>query len=180
MSLCMVELESAVFNCYISIINYCYVINNNIWKSYERRMADDDFGSLLYKIKIDAVDFDPAELQSLLRVASLICKDRYEPPIREGLTCLRVNLVRSCYKIDAFWGLQNAMDRSRRVGLPPPVPAFPRGEGRSPLAHEHTVQKFPRFLTCRHVVTLPRGRKFSHSPIIQQIIEVGFHVSTNP
>ena len=46
MSIFRVELESAVFNCYISIINYCYVINNNIWKSYERRMAHDDYGCL--------------------------------------------------------------------------------------------------------------------------------------
>ena len=87
---CMVELESAVFNCYISIINYCYVIFNNIWRDYESRMTRDDFGR--FQKKSDFAVFDPAELQSLVRVASLICKDRYEPPIREGLTCLRVSL----------------------------------------------------------------------------------------
>lgn len=38
---------------------------------------------------------------------------------------------------------------------------------------------FPREFTSRHVVSLPRGRKFSHSPTVQQIIEVGFHVSPN-
>lgn len=121
------------------------MINNNIWKSYERRMAHDDF------------DFDPAELQSLLRVASLICKDRYEPTIREGLTCLRT-----------------LFGDSRMQWIDP-------AEWASLLQ----FQLFPAvkdalhsLMSTQHVVTLPRGRKFSHSPIIQQIIEVGFHVST--
>lgn len=33
-----------VFSCYISVINYCYVIYNNIWTSYEAKIAKNQFG----------------------------------------------------------------------------------------------------------------------------------------
>ena len=82
-------------------------------------------------------------------------------------------------EIDTFRRPPNAMDRPCRLGLAASIPALPRGEGRAAQPHERAVHFFPRFLTSRHVVAVPRGRKFSHSPIIQQIIEVSFHVSPN-
>lgn len=35
-----------VFSCYISVINYCYVIYNNIWSAYEAKMAKNQFGTV--------------------------------------------------------------------------------------------------------------------------------------
>ena len=33
-----------VFNCYLSIINYCYIIYNNIWNAYEAKVEQNQFG----------------------------------------------------------------------------------------------------------------------------------------
>ena len=33
-----------VFNCYLAIINYCYIIYNNIWTAYEAKMERHQFG----------------------------------------------------------------------------------------------------------------------------------------
>lgn len=33
-----------VFNCYLAIINYCYIIYNNIWTAYEAKMEQNQFG----------------------------------------------------------------------------------------------------------------------------------------
>ena len=33
-----------VFNCYLAIINYCYIIYNNIWTAYEAKMEKNQFG----------------------------------------------------------------------------------------------------------------------------------------
>ena len=33
-----------VFNCYLAIINYCYIIYNNIWAAYEAKMEQNQFG----------------------------------------------------------------------------------------------------------------------------------------
>lgn len=38
--------EEKVFEAYLSIINYCYVLYNNLWTDYERRMEKNDFGTL--------------------------------------------------------------------------------------------------------------------------------------
>lgn len=82
------EIGDEVFDCYISIINYCYVIYNNIWSAYEQKMEKNEFGFDWWLILL--LDFNRSELQSLVRVVTLICKDRHEETILEGLKCLRV------------------------------------------------------------------------------------------
>lgn len=37
--------EKKVFEAYLSIINDCYVLSNNLWTDYEKRMGRDDFGA---------------------------------------------------------------------------------------------------------------------------------------
>lgn len=51
------------------------------WKRMNLVLIDDDCHFL---------DFNRSELQSLVRVVTLICKDRHEETILEGLKCLRV------------------------------------------------------------------------------------------
>ena len=50
------------------------------------------------------VDFDLSELQSLVRVVTLICKDQHGKPILEGLKCLRVGCWEWMWMIDlVYW-----------------------------------------------------------------------------
>ena len=37
--------EKKVFEAYLSIVNYCYVLSNNLWTDYEKRMGRNDFGA---------------------------------------------------------------------------------------------------------------------------------------
>ena len=37
--------EKKVFEAYLSIVNYCYVLSNNLWPDYEKRMGRNDFGA---------------------------------------------------------------------------------------------------------------------------------------
>ena len=80
-----------IFNCYISVINYSYVIYNNIWSSYERRVAKNQFG--WNEEESWLLDFNKSELQSLVRVVAMICKDKHE---NTGLKCLRVIVTSFC------------------------------------------------------------------------------------
>lgn len=49
------DIGDEVFDCYIAVINYCYVIYNNIWSSYEKKMEKNEFGnnllSILYRLQ---------------------------------------------------------------------------------------------------------------------------------
>ena len=39
-----IEIGDEVFDCYVSVINYCYIIYNNIWNHYEEKMERNEFG----------------------------------------------------------------------------------------------------------------------------------------
>ena len=43
-----VDMDEEVFSCYISIINYCYVIYNNIWSNFESQMEKNEFGAYAF------------------------------------------------------------------------------------------------------------------------------------
>lgn len=40
--------ELSLFEWYVSIINYCYVLYNNLWAEYEQQMEKNDFGVCLW------------------------------------------------------------------------------------------------------------------------------------
>ena len=60
-------------------------------------MEKDEFSiSLFSNYPNNHVDFNLSELQALVRVVTLICKDQYENTIIEGLKCLRVTFHIKC------------------------------------------------------------------------------------
>ena len=38
--------RDGAFDCFISVINYCYVIYNNVWSGYEKQMRNGEFGPI--------------------------------------------------------------------------------------------------------------------------------------